>query len=815
MTDKVFLDFLQDSNDKKNSYIYLDHLLDITKDAIMIADQEGKIFRVNNEFTQLFGIQADTVIGKSIDDLISSQDNSEENISITQKLSRGDEIEFEAVHENENGNDIQISALASPIVENGKALGSFIIYRRKRELDIPAEAPEKETAKFISIISSLQEGVLYVDKDNRMMQVNEPFLGFVKKRKLDLVTKNLLDIDFGLPKDELNTRISKFKTETYSVRAVQKINLHGKEVLVHLQPIYLRNEYNGMIVMIKEEQDAVKTEERRESAPSAKDEFLANISHELRTPMNGILGMAELALGTNLDPEQLEFIKGIKSSAESMMTLVNDILDFSKVEAKKIELESINFNIQDFVYDTVSALGLQAHKKRLDLICDIPASIHYSVIGDPGRLGQILTNLVGNAIKFTKEGQIIISVEEESKSEEDVTLLFTVADTGIGISKENQQIIFDVFAQADGSMTRKFGGTGLGLAICSQLADVMGGKIWVESTEGEGSQFFVSIPLKLDKTVLPNPIEATTVDLKGLPALVIDDNTKVLDTIAGLLKNWELNVDKSPSAGDAMAKLDRARENNNPYAIILFDPYLPGTDSFMFLDYIKHIPDLPKSMVVMVGSKGSRGDAAPWLKLGMSTFLAKPIKLSELAEAIKTIFGAAKMPEDQPEDAIQDTQIRGASDKSTATQYAPVQEGLKQKEGVAPARNCYRILIVEDNMVNRKVAYFMLEKKGHEVTAVENGKEALTALENNIFDLILMDIQMPVMDGFKATEAIRQKEAGTGEHLPIIAMTAHAMKGDRERCLEAGMDDYTTKPLNPEEVFQKIDNAMKNLKKEH
>lgn len=800
MTDKVFLDFLQDPTDKKNHRIYLDHLLTITKDAIMIADHGGKIFRVNDEFIRLFGIQSEDVLGKSIDELISSQDNSEENISITQKLAGGDQIDFEAVHQNGDGRDLQISAFASPILENGKTIGSFIIYRRKGETNISAEPPEKETAKFLGVISAMEEGVLYVDKDNRMMQVNEAFLNFFNKRKLDLVTKNLLDFELGLSQDEFKTHISGFKTEVHASQIVQKTNIQGKNIFVHIQPIYLRNEYQGMIVLIKEEKKVVVTEQTNDSAAMAKDEFLANISHELRTPMNGILGMADLALGTDLNPEQLEFVKGIKSSAESMMTLVNDILDFSKVEANKVELESINFNLQDYVYETVSALGLQAHKKKLDLICDIPASIDYSVTGDPGRLGQILTNLVGNAIKFTKEGQIIVSVEEESKTEENVTLLFTVTDTGIGISESNQQIIFNVFAQADGSMTRKFGGTGLGLAICSQLADVMGGKIWVESKEGEGSKFFVSIPLKLDKTTEQDPQKATPIDLKGLPALVLDDNAKALDIIAGMLINWNLKVDKSPSAGDAMAQLDRATSDNSPYSIILFDPYLPGTDSFMFLDYIKHVPNLPKSMIVMVGSKGSRGDAAPWLKLGVSSFLTKPVKLSELADAINTIMGTLKKP--------------GVQQETRSEAQSGVQADATKHQDAEISNECYRILIVEDNMVNRKVAYFMLEKKGHDVTAVKNGQEALTALESNIFDLILMDIQMPVLDGFKATQAIREKEERTGDHIPIIAMTAHAMKGDRERCLDAGMDDYTTKPLNPAEVFQKINAAMKNEEKQ-
>ncbi|MGD9345091.1 MAG: response regulator [Candidatus Aminicenantes bacterium] len=791
MTDKVFLDFLHDSDHKSNLNIYLDHLLDITKDAIMIADHKGKIFRVNVEFTHLFGIQPNNVLGKSIDDLIGSQDSEDENASITQQLARGDKIEFEAVHKNRDGADLQISAFASPVLENGKSIGSFIIYRRKGKNDIHLEPSEKETTKFLSTIAAVEEGILYVDKDNRMMQVNEAFLNFFDKRKLDIVTKNLLDFELGLPKNAFKSHISRFKAETHSSPAIERTTVQGKSIVVHLQPIYLRNEYQGMIVCVKWDKEAGSTIQQTDSATTAKNEFLANISHELRTPMNGILGMADLALETDLKPEQLEFVQGIKSSAESMMNLINDILDFSKVEAKKIELESTSFNILDFIYETVSAVGLQAHRKKLELICDIPSSINYSVIGDPGRLGQILTNLVGNAIKFTQQGEIVVSVAEESKTEENVSLLFTVADTGIGISEENQKIIFDVFAQADGSMTRKFGGTGLGLAICSQLADVMNGKIWVRSKEGEGSQFYVSVPLKIDLATETGPQPDELDDLKDLPALVLDDNNKALDTIARLLCDLNLKVEKSSSAGDTMAKLDRATSENSPYSVILFDPYLPGTDSFMFLDYIKRAPHLPKSMIVMVGSKDNRGDAEPWLKLGMTSFLSKPIKLSELAAAVKSVVGLPDKPDLEPKVHRQET----------------LKQEIPRKEPDS-TKKCYRILVVEDNMVNRKVAYFMLDKKGHSVTAVENGQDALTALDSKKFDLILMDVQMPVLDGFKATEAIRKKEESTGSHIPIIAMTAHAMQGDRERCLKAGMDDYMTKPLNPEEVFQKINDAM-------
>jgi len=694
MTDKVFFDFLEDNKEKKNHKIFLDHLLSITKEAVMIADQDGEIFCVNDEFNHLFGIRPDDVIGKSIETLIGSQESEEKNITISQKLAAGEKVEFEAVHQDNEGNEVQISAFASPVLENGKTIASFIIYRIKGQPTREKDPPERETAKFLGMISEMQEGVLYVDKDNRMMQVNASFLNFFNKRKTDIITKNLLDVDFGLSKEEIKKHISLFKNETQSSHAVLDKTVNGRNSVIRLQPVYLRNEYQGMIFVIKDATDLVAVNQETDSATTAKNEFLANISHELRTPMNGILGMAELALGTDLNPEQLEFVKGIKSSAESMMTLVNDILDFSKVEAKKVELESSTFNLQDFVYGAVSPLGLQAHKKKIELICDIPASINYSVIGDPGRLGQILTNLVSNAIKFTGKGEIVISVREESKTENEVSLLFTVEDTGIGISESNQQIIFDVFAQADGSMTRKYGGSGLGLAICSQLVDVMDGKIWVESEEGVGSKFFVSLQLGLDKSPKQDTTQPDPFDLNGLRALALDDNPKILNILIEMLGHWNLQITGSPSAGDAMSQLDRINRENAVFSIILFDPYLPGTDSFMFMDYIKQNPELAKSMIVMVGSRGSRGDAEPWLKLGIPAFLGKPIKISELADAVSTVLGFSKKAEIQP-DPPKPQQATKSQDR-------------------------YRILIVEDNLVNRKVAYFMLEKKGHQVTGVEN-----------------------------------------------------------------------------------------------
>ena len=656
-----------------------------------------------------------------------------------------------------------------------------ITERKKTE-----EAIQRETAKFSAMISSMEEGVISADKEDRIVEVNDYFLKFVNRKRLETIGKTLWDFYFGLSFEELKKNLENFKQNSHSPPIITQKSLHGIETIIRLQPIYHKEQYDGIILNLIDVTELVSAKKIAQTADGAKSEFLANMSHEIRTPMNGIIGMTELALKTELTPEQREYLEGIKSSAESMMALINDILDFSKIEARKLELESTSFNLQDFIYDTVSPLAFQAHKKKLEILCDIPPHISYNVVGDSKRLRQVLNNLISNSIKFTEKGEVVVHIEEESKTDEDVCLCFTVSDTGIGIPASKRQVIFDVFAQADGSMTRKYGGTGLGLAISSQLVELMGGRIWVESEEGKGSKFHISISFDLQKHSEQKLGPAELLDFKGLPVLVVDDNTSNRHILKEMLLNWNLKPAEAESAGEALSLIDQAKTSGTPFSIILLDAFMPGMDSFMLADYIKQNPDIAKSTIMMLTSGTNHSDANPWQKLGISAHLTKPIKLSELHDVINLVLGIA--PKEEP-------------------------EPLSDRQPLKAAHGAYRILVAEDNIVNRKLAFFILEKQGHQVTGACDGKEALEALESNIFDLILMDVQMPKMDGFEATAAIREKEKKTGSHIPIIAMTAHAMIGDRERCIEAGMDDYISKPLKADRLLNLIEHVATKKKR--
>ena len=789
-------------------------IINAALDCIITMDSNGKIMQFNPAAEKTFGYKSQEVIGKEMGELFMPPDVRERQRRSFQKFQSsgagsmmGQRLDVPAFRK--DGTEFIAEMATQGVTQGGKFV--FTVFLRditdrklaEEQRDEFEEMLQRERDLLLTLIDNLPDYIFAKDAKGRYTTVNKTLLLDLGAPSRDeVIGKN--DYDFW-PRELADDycagdRAVVSSGELLLNREEESVDHEGNKrwLLTTKAPLRDRNgKVEGLVGICRDITDRKRAEaelqeakEAAEDANRAKSDFLANMSHEIRTPMNGIIGMTELLLSTRLTAEQHDYLSMVKDSADALLHLLNDILDFSKIEAGKLELDATNFSLRDCVGKTAQTLGIRAADKAIELHCRIDPALPDNLIGDSGRLRQIIVNLVGNAIKFTEEGDVVIDVTEDSRTEEQVCLHFSVKDTGIGITPEHQRVVFDAFEQADTSITRKFGGTGLGLAISSQLVEMMGGRIWLESEVGRGTTFhFTSVFDFGTEKVTGTPLEMAA--LVSLPVLVVDDNRTNRRILEEILTNWKMKTGQVDSGAAALRELRQAAANGEPYRLLLLDCMMPVMDGFELAKLVREDAQFGDCAMVMVSSTVRSEDAERCRKLGIIRHMTKPFVQSEL---LKTILAA-----------VGEVVANGRGAQKGAVERVKEQPKLK-------------ILLAEDGLVNQRVAVGFLERDGHIVTVANNGRDAVDALINGSFDLVLMDVHMPELDGLEATVAIREYEKQQGRRTPIIAMTAAAMKGDREQCLQVGMDGYVSKPVDPEQLRNTIDKfappAMKSRAEE-